>query len=359
MEESIIVCSSGSPNGNVEAFVDQDDRVAYFYIRSDDEAFPLRSCWVRNLGPSGDVLDIEGMRAGLPPMLPRGFCRHPEGELPFDPATLRIVWLEEGDGAALIENDRLIAIIPCWSGTAGFSGYAAGCILESPLASPLTPDNDLVPRVQKSQEFWADWAEGAPDPWPQIQKHLLDAYAEELGPDPKVYAIDGGAWPPQALLRYPGDPGWVLLTAGVSIRPQPAVELIHEDPSDHRRIELGMALSDEVHEEEVQSLARYLGSQARFPWTFYTWLGPGHTLPCDALPIWAEGFNAVILTRNPPGAPRFDLGSHRENPVHLLWMIPITENERQLAMTQGGDALLERLWDAGVTAVFRRRDPVA
>lgn len=358
MEAPIVLCSSESPNGNVEAFVDQDSRVAYFYVRSADDAFRMRSCWLRNLGPSGDVLDIEGMRAGIAPMMPRGFCHHPDGEPPLEPERLRIVWFEEGDAAALIDNDRLISIIPCWSGTEGFSGYSASCLLESPLASPLTRDNPLIDRLQRAQEFWADWADGAPNPWPEIQKHFLACYADKWPREPKYYAIDNGTWPPRAMMRYPADPGSVVVTAGMSIRPMPTVELFHEDPADYCRIELAMALSEELLDEEIKTLERFISGQTLLPWAQYTWLGEGHTLPCDALPIWADGFDSVILALDPPGVPEVNLGAYRGNHIQLLWMIPITAAERQLALDEGSVPLLDRLWTAGHTAVFRRRAPV-
>ena len=50
-EDAIVVLSSISPNGNVEAYVEQDERVVHFYLHgAPDTGFPVKSCWVRKSG---------------------------------------------------------------------------------------------------------------------------------------------------------------------------------------------------------------------------------------------------------------------------------------------------------------------
>lgn len=82
-----IVVGSRSPNGDLEAIVDQDDRVAYLYLRDvgDGEASPapsqVRSCWIRNLwpGPASMNESVADMRRGVSPMMPRRSCAHARG----------------------------------------------------------------------------------------------------------------------------------------------------------------------------------------------------------------------------------------------------------------------------------------
>ena len=128
-----------------------------------------------------------------------------------------------------------------------------------------------------------------------------------------------------------------------------------ENPADFRRIELGIALCSKLPEPTLKAAAQYLSGQTRLPWDQFTWLGAGHTIPCDVL----TGFPAVVLTPSPPSAPRLKLPKFRSDPVTLLWMLPITEAERKLAMDQGSEALLERLRKAAHGWIHAARKGVA
>ena len=99
----------------------------------------------------------------------------------------------------------------------------------------------------------------------------------------------------------------------------------------------------------------YLSGQTNLPWNRHTWLGEGHTIPCDALSRARQdsAFTAVLLVRRPTGAPVIELPDFRGDPVSLLWAVPITEPERALAMDSGSAALLERLDRAGAGWMHR------
>jgi hypothetical protein len=344
-----------SPNGNVQAIVEHDDRVAYFYLCGAPETdFGLRSCWVRNLKPAPAELDVHGMKNGTPPMLPSQSCAHPEGAGPLNPEAMRIVWLEEGDGAALLENDVVLAIIPAWSGNGGFNGYARDCTVESPICWPLAPDNALHARIRRAQEYWSSW-DAEVSPWEAVQDNQIAAYAKAIGNHEKYYAIDGGAWPPKALLRTQVTGGVAFTSVGLCLRPQPSVEMATEDPAPYRRIELGMGLASDMS-PHFDKLAAYLSGQSSLPWTSFSWLGPGHTIPCDVLT--GAGFVAVLLLYAPAGSPVVTLPAFRGDPVNLLWAVAITERERALAMESGSDALVELLARAGVGWLTRVRHSV-
>lgn len=52
MSDEPLLCEV-SPNGNIQAIVEQDDRVAYFYLHgAPDTEFGVRACWIRNLEPN-------------------------------------------------------------------------------------------------------------------------------------------------------------------------------------------------------------------------------------------------------------------------------------------------------------------
>ena len=324
MMQTETVIEDVSPNGNIEAFVEQDDRVAYLYLRGAPETeFGVRSCWIRNLTAAPAEPDMSGMRRGIPPLLPRGYCVNPSGSSRLNARDLRIVWFEEGDAAALVENGKTLAVIPSWSGTDGFHGFARDCTAENPLCWPLTSDNALHERIKRSEEYWKAW-DNDPSPWDEVQENQLNAYKQQLGDYEKYYGIDGGNWPPKAMIRTPYKGGLVLTTIGVCLRSQPSVETATDNPEAYRRIELGMVVGADLV-NGFDRIGRYLSAQTNLPWRSYSWLGPGHTIPCDAFA--GTEYTAVHLQYQPPGAPAITLPHFRSDPVKLLWAVPITEKE--------------------------------
>ena len=245
-------------------------------------------------------------------------------------------------------------MIPSWSGYDGFEGYARDCVQEGPLCWPFTSDNVLRERIRAADEFWSSW-DGPSSPWEEIQESQLDAYTRQLGRYEKYYGIDGGNWPPKALLRTPVPGGIALTTVGVGLRPQPHVEMAGDDAAPYRRIELGIGLSEHASTFFERS-GKYISAQSSLPWDQISWLGNGHTVPCDA--FTQTSFTAILLTAGPPSGPRVTLPNFRGDAVTLLWMIPITEAERRFAIEFGSKALSQRLTESGVSWLTQTRSSV-
>ncbi|HET7229418.1 MAG TPA: suppressor of fused domain protein [Longimicrobium sp.] len=222
---------------------------------------------------------------------------------------------------------------------------------KSPVAWELRPENAMHERVRRAEAAWAAW-EREPGPWPALRERALAALEARLGPPSNHYAIDGGAWPPTAMLRIPVRDGAAFVTLGMCQRPQPRVETRHEDPAPYRRIELGLCVSSGVDAALERRLAEYVAGQARLPWARHTWLGDGHTVPCDA---FGEGspFTAVLLLARPADAPAPCLPAYAGDPVTVLWMIPITAPEREMATRDGSGALARRLAGEGRGWMYR------
>lgn len=328
-----------SPLGNVQAVVEADEGACYFYLFGAPESdFGMRSVWVRNLAAAPATLDVASMKAGLPPLNPAVHCRDPRAGRPPERGELRVCWLPEGNGAALYDARGLLAVIPPWSGEKGFDGYAREAVGEGPVAWALPTTDALQRRFEKAAEFWASWDD---DPWPAFQERYCSAFDKALGPHSNYYAIDGGKWPPRALLRLPHRSGIALVTIGVCLLPQPNVERHMEDPGDFRRIELGVLLPSDFGDADVNRFGGYLSGQAGLPWHKFTWLGPGHTIPCDS---WrSTKYTSALLVREHRHLPAMQLPSMMGDPVSVLWFVPITDTERQLAIESGSSALLARL----------------
>ncbi len=309
-----------SPYGNLDAIVEHDQRVVYFYLNGQSESgaedrFGVRACWVRNLVRGPLAINRDDMTQGKPPLLPRTDCLPSEpGVLP-NPDQLQIVWFEEGNGAALIEHatdgasSRTLAVIPPWSGVDGFHGYAADCAHETSLCWPM-PDNERLDlRIQRSLEFWNSFSQQG-TPFQDLQPQQLEIYQQKFAPgaEPRYFAIDGGKFPQRGLVRFDLESEIVVLTVGMSMCPQPATELFVDSPSDFRRVELGARLPKDLSEEAIDDAMKSISSYAGYPWKSWTWFGPGHTLQ------W-RGANATLVRDE-----ELQLPSFRDDPVHLLWI---------------------------------------
>jgi Suppressor of fused protein (SUFU) len=138
-----------------------------------------------------------------------------------------------------------------------------------------------------------------------------------------------------------------------------------DDPSGYARIELALATT-----LPSAQAARVFLWLATYPWHAVTWFGPGHsvrwyhepsTFPLGGAPGTAgsSGAEAVLLLElpgspngggrspgprldgpEPPDLSGFTFGG---DPVRWLWLIPISERDRQLAKERGSSALVSRL----------------
>ncbi len=353
--------------------------------------FGTRACWVRNLKIGPYVINEDEMRAGIAPMLPRTHCKSNEpGQLP-DADDLEIIWFEEGNGVALIErsSSKTLAVIPPWSGIDGFLGYAAECASESPLCWPL-PDNPMLhERIKRAQNFWHAFSPNnqaknsqeksslakTDDPFATLQQQTLNIYDQRFGsnqsanlasassdqsdpPDLEIdktgerdyYSIDGNTFPPRGLVRYRSQHRQVLATVGMPLCPQPNVELATDNPSQFRRIELAIEVAADMDESLVQKIIENISSLAAYPWRQLSWFGHGHT--CQFTNVFGNVDSAILICDDQlkiarqDGSERDSLKSfcedpkqpsplpprlppHRGDRVNLLWLFPLTSEQRE------------------------------
>ena len=345
--EKRVLREEKGPNGNVTAIVEDDGRSIYLYLEGDEASeFGTRAVWVRNRQKAPWLMEVERMQAGQAPMLQARYVADPEGGAPLHPDKIELLWFEDGEGVALLEDGDILAVIPPWSGVNGFAGYARDCVMESPFCEPLgTPQTNrgLYVQLSKAASFWNDWDDTT---WPKLQEQLLRTYRGAFGRETQVYEVGQDRFPPSLLASYERDGALVLVTGGMSIRPQPRVDRSGGAGDRFRRIELALAIEKALLPDPMP-LVRWLAGQATLPWDRYTWLGEGHTVGCSALA--PAGFDAVALVATPDGAPDIHLPHVRDQHAVLLWAVPITDEEQVLS----GDALLDRLAARGAAWIAR------
>ncbi len=311
-----------SPYGNLDAIIQHDGKTVYFYLNG-AEAFGTRACWVRNLASAPYVINDEDLQQGRPPMMPRTHCRSPKG-LPVPKAeSLKIVWFEEGNGAALFEDNELIAVIPPWSGIDGFHGYSIECVAESPLAWPLPDHQQLHMRINNAYEFWQSCTREENHPYAVLQPKILQVYDHQFGKQENYFSIDGGKFPPRGAAVYRHAKQTVIVSVGMSLRPQPGVELAVEHPSEQRRIELALAIPTDKPMDELNEVLKQFSGLVAWPWESFTWFGQGHTCELGSLADAIENHSTTLRFSGtaPAGMPAIELPEYRGDRVSLLWMV--------------------------------------
>jgi hypothetical protein len=373
--ESQVLLTDTSPYGSRVLDVEYDHVATAAYLRTND-GDTVAATWVANHQEAPYHADLARLNAGRVPAMPSGRTKHPKGRPPLDTRTLEVVWFEEGDGVALMEAGQPLCVIPGWSEMdRGVPGYAREAIGRSPFAFALDDEIDeLGPRILQAEAFW-EWRRG-PGAWEGFQQSLLGHLLSRLGPGgyywhdvgrqsgrketaPQPVPAPRSAAPenPAPARREPlvgvserparGDRTYnVLTTVGMSCQRMPTVELYEDNVGDHARIELALATT--LPSVRAGSIFPWL---AQYPWQAVTSFAPGdnvkwyheaRTFPLG--PAW-EG---VLLLDNPnrlegPDAPDLTAFTFGGDPVQWLWLVPITEDERQFGKREGSDALIERL----------------
>lgn len=349
--EPEIILESNSPVCDIQAFVEKSETCYYLYLwgNQNSEKRFLKSCWICNRMKAPKNLDAKAMKNGQAPMMPEEFVAHDLKGMELEADKLEIVWFAEGDAASLLMDGQLICVIPGWSDAEknfyGYSKYAKG--MGNYAWELINAESVLMKRTNDSKAFWAGFDK---EFWPRVQSAHMEVLEDFLGKHEKYYAIDGGKFPPKALVSGTRDGVVYGITVGVSMIPMPKIEQYVMDSELTRlhRIELGFAAT-----EQYRSLCELfystMSSLAAYPWQEITFFSHGHTVPFDAI----DGFGGLLFIN-----PR--LISVREQPeyrdsvsdVCLLWLIPLTAQEYDFVMSEGTRALLEQAADWEHVHVF-------
>jgi hypothetical protein len=342
-----VLLDSESPYGSRRVVVECDGTTTAAYLH--DASGPIAATWVANHAPAPRVVDLTGLSSGQAPQMPAEHTKHPQGRPPFDPQALRALWLEEGDGVVVLENDTPVALIPGWASmAAGMPGYGRDIIGQTPFGWSLDQAMEgLRPRIAAAREFWR-WRSDAAT-WGSFRQAVFGHLLARLGPGGKYWDVSGGKQPLVGVSERPPTPQRpysVLSTVGMSCQRMPAIEQTGEGAVGRARVELALATT--MRSSDAARIFLWL---AQYPWREVTWLGSGHSIPWyhepSTFPL-GGGSAAVLLLDDPsrligPDVP--PLGGFRvaDAAVRWLWIVPISERERQLAVSRGSASLITHL----------------
>jgi Suppressor of fused protein (SUFU) len=387
LQVPVTLLESFSPYGSRRVTVEYDGLVTAAYLHDDTTA--ISATWIANHRPAPQATDQARLDAGRAPLMPAARTKHPGGRPPLQADALEALWFEEGDGVAILESGRPLAVIAGWSDMdRGMPGYSADVIGQTPFGWSLDDAMEgLAPRLERSRAYWR-WRQ-SPTGWNQYQQALFAHLQDKLGPGGHYWDASAGKQPLTGVTERPASarrPYAVLSTVGMSCQRMPVVEQVLGDPSGFARIELAVATT-----LPSAQAARVFLWLATYPWHAVTWFGPGHSVRWyhepSTFPLGgasgasgssgSSGYEAVLLLDSPgsfsggargnggPGGWSPPGGSQQRrssgpaldgpeppdlsgfafggDPVRWLWIIPISERDRQLAKERGSSALVTRL----------------
>jgi hypothetical protein len=356
-----VLLDDESPYGSRRVVVEYDGTTTAAYLH--DSGGPIAATWIANHSAAPPTVDLSVLSSGQAPQMPAGHTKHPQGRPLLDPGALSALWLEEGDGVAVLEHGAPIALIPGWSDmSTGMPGYARDIIGQTPFGWSLDQAMEgLGPRIAEAQRFWS-WRSDAAT-WASYRQAVFGHLLGRLGPGGKYWDVSGGRAPLVGVSERPPTaqrPYAVLSTVGMSCQRMPVIEQAGEGAAGRARIELALATT--MPSAEAARIFLWL---AQYPWREVSWLGAGHSVPwyheASTFPLAGSGggANSAVLLLDEPGrllgpdVPQLGGFTVSGAPVRWLWLVPITERERLLAAERGSASLVTQLaaqrrsWVAG------------
>ncbi|HEX6525448.1 MAG TPA: suppressor of fused domain protein [Streptosporangiaceae bacterium] len=347
VQQPITLLESVSPYGSRRVTVEYDGMTTAAYVHNDTTV--ISATWIANHRQAPASMDEARLEQGRAPLMPAARTRQPAGSQPLEAGSLEALWFEEGDGVALYYEGQLLAVIPGWSNmNRGMPGYSRDVIGQTPFGWSLEEALEgLGPRVEKARAYWR-WRQ-SPDGWAQFQQAVLGHLMGRLGPGAHYWEASAGQQPLVGISERPGAQHrdyTVLSTVGMCCQRMPVVEQVLDDPSGYARVELAIGTTT-----PSATAARVFLWLATYPWRAVTWFGPGHSVRWyhepSTFPL-AGGYEGVLLLDSPgsllgPEPPDLSGFSFGGDPVRWLWVIPITERDRQLAKERGSASLVNKL----------------
>jgi Suppressor of fused protein (SUFU) len=344
-EQPRILLESENPYGSRRLVVECDGDATAAYLHSADG--PVAATWIANHVPAPQATDLASLAAGHAPVMPAAHTKHPDGRPVSPPGALRALWLEEGDGAVILEYGGPLAVLAGWCDMArGMPGYCRDVIGQTPFGWSLDDAMEgLGPRLAQAEDFWR-WRADRSN-WARFQQGVLGHLLGKLGPGGRYWDVGGGKQPLVGVSERPpagARPYTVLSTVGMSCQRMPVIEQMGK-LADGARIELAVATT--MPSTEAARIFLWLG---QYPWREASWLGDGHCVPWYHEPSTFPlgGGEGVLFLAEPsgligPDVPDMSGFSFGGEPVRWLWLVPISDRERVFAAERGPASLITHL----------------
>src|SRR5215471_2533471 len=153
LQHPLTLLESFSPYGSRKVTVEYDGLVTAAYLHDDSAA--ISATWIANHRPAPQATDQARLDAGRAPLMPAARTKHPGGRPPLQADTLEALWFEEGDGVAILEQGRPLAVMAGWSDSGrGMPGYSTDVIGQTPFGWSLDDAMGASRQRQQARAYW-------------------------------------------------------------------------------------------------------------------------------------------------------------------------------------------------------------
>ncbi|MBQ9695787.1 MAG: suppressor of fused domain protein [Oscillospiraceae bacterium] len=343
------ILESRSPVCGMEAVIDRDAHAYYLVMLH--HAKVVRMLWIANRIPAPPDIAASYQRVSIGHhfLMPAPYVMHAPGGIELDPGKLTIIWYPSGDGVGVFYGDTILCASPTTANAKTFPGFTRYVREKTPYGWPFLPNAESVEAdVLDAVKFWGFMRREAT--WQEVQQKHLEVLHAFFGQHEQYYAIDGGKFPPRALVQGRRDGAVYSITAGMSLLPMPKTELTYlEKTPQHCRTELGFAAREHFFGLPEQMAPR-ISAAANAPWEMLSMLDHGHMIDIADIP----GFPEMLLVdpRRTPGMECPEYPGFWGCRINLLWMVPVTAEEIAFAEKHGSAALLDKASDKTRLHIF-------
>ena len=321
------------------AVLEYDNDSIHLYSHPHSKDQELKCLWVANTSKrmfkTGDI--ASDMKKGLQPYMPKKHCNKKAFIKDYENKdNWRLQWGLDQNSISVHYKDKLIAVMPEWSGHEGFWGYSIGVSDETDIAWPLNDGNEQIKRITSEQVFLDNWSDSD---WVELQEGVMGKYKNSMRGDNRYFAGDGGNWPPLGIHYCKNAEQELISTIGMSILPMPLLGMNFENPEPYRKIELAIIFENA---RDGLPLASYISGQATYPWSFGTHFNHGHTIPCSQLEEAGSDMSFMLILETANFLPEISLNQPN---TRLLFMLPIYESEQVYIEKNGSSDFLSLMED--------------
>lgn len=340
------ILEESSPVCDLLAAVDKSEDAYYFYLMESPDLSPkvVRILWLCNRKPAPAELDFGDRETPKAPMLPAAYvnAEHAPGGMELEASELKIFWYPSGDCAALIYKGSLLATIPPYAGLYEFPGFSRYIKGQHRYGWELPHDQkDILERLNEGVFQWKAIADE--DVFHEWEAQYMAAALAFSGNAPEHYLhLNKDGLPHRRLWMTRKNGVCYNFTIGMGQVEMPRVQLLFKgDYWKLGRIELGFACV-EAHAKLAEYMVAVMDTISQMPWQERDLLAHGHTIGFDKI----RGFAGFLLVDPAmmPGMEAPKLPEYQNCPVHLLWIVPITEQELNFRNTKGPEALLRKVF---------------
>lgn len=338
MENEKSLLFSQSPLCPIAADVISDGESIYLYLYDLDfeheRLIAHGACWVKNLVEAPLVFDTKKIEENGQPALPISYCEDMDLD-EWKEEDLSIIWSPSGDMAGLYHMDELVCIMP-YSKKENGCGFAKYAKENSVVAWKMSEAKLFVPLIEEGKAFWAQEFNLI---WKDYNTSYFTDLCKEFGKANQCFDLHKDEFPTRLLVTFEKESILYAATIGCGMFSMPQAQECYEHWRIDGKGEFVMGYHQETfNENEMMELYAQIAGLCEVPWHTLSCIAHGHTLDIKIKDYKAAIIIDDIYMETPLS---FDI---KKQGVHMLWIVPINEQEFEDAHDKGKrEALIQEI----------------